>query len=1035
MLIEKRGFTGGMNGDINARELPPNVMLNLMNASVGISQYGRSLRVENRPGTTPITQSVRPPYGIDQTIGSCIDEARNRVIYFNYNSVSYHGIYCYDIASGITYAVLYDSQVTGGLNFSKTSRIDRNCKVVGDLLYWTDNLNPPRRINIEAGIKMNHGSYSTTVTPYTYPMSQSVISWIRRPYGLPVTATKDTVGGLTTNFISTFSGQFASKLIYRDGEHSVVSIPSEMINYNLPADTYNEINVEFPLTETFDQDVQIIQLLVRYNNSPDYFVAREWNKSNSSDLILINLHNNGTTKLGYHFYNNKNGVAVGKADSVKPFDSIGLTVKTIEFATNRMFHGNSVKGYNTPVTTSLAAALYTNVTDPTTAIALKCNSSYQIGIRFRDDSKRESFVVTNINCILNVTDKTFSTSPYNNLLWTLSNASATIEIPDWAYYYDILVTKNLRTRFFIQSIANLQYAKKLADGTFTYQSTYDTSVYAIAVDMSFANSVGLGYVFNEGDQCRLYLGNTATKYEFNIIGQDANYVLIRAENIGGLNPQPGCEFEIYTPYKASNSETFYTTGQSYKITNPTTISRQYSTLTNTISGDVLRFKFLGQHLESMSPTYNMWQDWFQFYGEENIQSLLGQVVKENFVNWSNVKVIGAASNGLSTFDSFDEKALPAEIGAIQKLQLTNKISDLGQGNIMLAICPTETASLYLGETQVQGASQTAYIAQSTSVIGSVNVLNGSRGTVNPETITAIWGLVFGFDINNGVLWQYSPNGLEDVSKYGMIRFFKNYAKDYIAASTGSLDNINGFHHIPFGVDTFHKELICGMPGLIYENYATTLPSYSSVPLYATSIINRFDIYDQLAKAMAFKFEENVWGSNYNYGAEWYEYVENKMFGWKNGAMHEHNTNTTNWNTFYDVQQPVRICLTGNLNPSALKVLNNIVAESNSIPNFTVAYTDWPNIQITDLAYDTGTGLNDWTDTGGLYDAVFFKDRLSPNSTGTADEKMYDGDDLTDFAFKVMLEFKAYTSLIFVNFVDIGYSLSRGNKQILNPINK
>lgn len=271
----------------------------------------------------------------------------------------------------------------------------------------------------------------------------------------------------------------------------------------------------------------------------------------------------------------------------------------------------------------------------------------------------------------------------------------------------------------------------------------------------------------------------------------------------------------------------------------------------------------------------------------------------------------------------------------------------------------------------------------------------------------------------------------------MSRFFKRYCKDYLDASTGNLDNINGFHHIPMGVDVFHKEVLTTLPGLIYENYAATFPSYSSVPEYATSIINRFDIYDSLAKTMAFQYEENKFGSNFEFMPEMYAYLQNIMFGFKNGLPYTFNTNTTNWNTFFGVEYPVRLCFTGNLNPSALKVLNNIVAESNTIPNFTVAYTDFPNIQISDLAYWTPSNLNDWTDMGGLFDADFFKDRISPNSVigGTADEKMLNGDDLTDFVFKVMMEFQSYDSLIFCNFVDISYSISKGNKQVLNPINK
>ena len=154
-----------------------------------------------------------------------------------------------------------------------------------------------------------------------------------------------------------------------------------------------------------------------------------------------------------------------------------------------------------------------------------------------------------------------------------------------------------------------------------------------------------------------------------------------------------------------------------------------------------------------------------------------------------------------------------------------------------------------------------------------------------------------------------------------------------------------------------------------------------------------------------------------------------MYGFKAGKIYTFNTNTTNWNTFFGVQKPVRACITGNANPSELKVLNNVCWESNAAPDFTVAMTTWPNIQISDLA------SGDYTDQEGLYYASFFKDRLSPNVSGTADQKLYTGDDLTDIAIMIMGEWQQYSSLFFCNFANIGYAASRGQKQILNPVNK
>jgi hypothetical protein len=69
----------------------------------------------------------------------------------------------------------------------------------------------------------------------------------------------------------------------------------------------------------------------------------------------------------------------------------------------------------------------------------KSYSSYQLGIRFRDNEKRSSGVVTNDSLVVRIPDR----GDYNDnsfveyINFTLNNTNALVEIPDWAYYYDI----------------------------------------------------------------------------------------------------------------------------------------------------------------------------------------------------------------------------------------------------------------------------------------------------------------------------------------------------------------------------------------------------------------------------------------------------------------------------------------------------------------------------------------------------------------------------------------------------------------------
>ena len=1143
MPIEKRSFFEGMNGDISPRLLSDKAALNIMNSRVAVTEFGRNARLENIPGTTLINQNVFPPYGVSQTIGSVPDAKNNRIIYFNYNSFGDHGIYAavFENSSVTTYAVLYDSQVIGGLNFSKDSRISRNAKVIGNLLYWTDDLNEPRRLNIDAAILMNDNTYVTDELPYSYPMNPEVITIIRRPpfYAVEVEKAEDLT--YANNFIANTATLFFVRYRYRDFEYSKLGEGSELVPYNSIDESENYVIVTMPATEVIDQDVIEADLVVQYGGIGKKFRIHTWTRAD------IDNHNIGNP-LTYNFYNDISGEALSDFEANLPFDSVPIRSKTIETARNRNFLGNNIEGYDTPTITSMAISVagtggdgsypanlgiytmlfyetgndvpidsYTNyaaylpglgvyyywddtyvlplpstldagdaeVVDATNiseigqyiinqgyivsdydyytesfdelfspglpatltvenvtiplgdgSRSFKSEGSYGVGMVFFDKYRRKCGIVTNDELRIEMPIRTYNDAVFNTgIAWTVSNGQPELEIPDWAYFYAPVRTQNLQTRFFIQGRAvEMFYVTRDDNGVYDYTSTaWDTDMYAIGINISSIVQFGFGYVFTEGDLVKLFFQPTThPDTELSIIGQDGKWILCQARDLGTLGASVKPLIEIYTPYKVLTSEGYYEVGQVFPVVNPTESNRSYSTTGGLLNGDVyiLERGDVGDlyFTENMSPNDKFWTNWYTDISWINLIDKIGQQHKTNSISWSNTYVQGTKTNGLSTFDPLDERAISLELGEIQKLQLASRSQF--DGTIMLCICTIQTASLYLQEVQLVAASGgNADIATVSDVIGTINVLKGMLGTQNPETVIEYLGLVFALDVNNGVFWQYSNAGLEAVSRYNQSRFFKRYCKEYLESSANNLDNINGFHHIPTCVDPYHKEIIVTLPALIYENYAEVLPSYGGVvPPYATSIVNRFDIFDSLGKTMAYQYEENKWGSNYEFLGEQYDFIENTMVGFKDGTMYIHNDDTVNWNKFYGVNYPVRTFIVGNLNPSALKNLDIIAIESNAVPDWTVAISDWPNTQITDLT------ASNYTDQEGVYYTHFFNDRLSPNDSGTADERLYTGDKITGVVLMIQCDSQAYDYLFWCNFIDIGYSLARGQKQIINPVN-
>ena len=140
--------------------------------------------------------------------------------------------------------------------------------------------------------------------------------------------------------------------------------------------------------------------------------------------------------------------------------------------------------------------------------------------------------------------------------------------------------------------------------------------------------------------------------------------------------------------------------------------------------------------------------------------------------------------------------------------------------------------------------------------------------------------------------------------------------------------------------------------------------------------------------------------------------------------YKHDADSSNYNTFYGTQYPIRYCLTPNMPLSSVKDVMGLAIEGSVIPDYTVVMSEYPNIQITDLIN------TDYIDKEGIKYVSIFRDRISPNVSGTAEYKMYHGDVVKSKTPLVMCEFHQYNSLIYVNFVDVRFAESYGQKGIL-----
>lgn len=1020
---------GKLNSDDFYYAIPPNDWINSFNIRNGSTDKGFTGTIEAIGGTVRLSQPSPSVSFI--TIGSISDIPNNRFIYFQYNVfTSQHKIECFDYTDNTIYLVLVSSQVTGGLNFNKNYPI--HGRVVNGVMYWTDDYNPPRKLNIDAAIKTNQPSYSTDQAPYTVPLEASVISLIRQPPTYALNVGKFIIGSPTINYVADFAGQFAWRYIFRDNEISVLSPISSLINYNSVTDLVNAVLVTAvdiygnPLP--IPQDVQVVDFCVRYAGDPSFFIINSWDKRIAADALEIANHNAGIAALNYTFLNDRIGIALGDAYSVKPFDSVPLLTKTLETGLNRLFLGNNVSSYDTPVLSSLSGVLHAETNhSPFQNPMFKSGGVYQIGIIFRDAYKRIiGNVFTNSSMRFQVPDRDYNdTTYYDYIAWTLSNAAAANEIPVDAYFYEIVITKNLVTRFFVQAKSGgMKYAiKDPSTGVITYQDTYVASAYGLAFDTSLLNSEGLGYSFQENDILRLWQSASATTYSLPVITVQDGYIISKLENLGSFAVQPDIIFEVYSPYKELTSEPYWTIGETFLVTNPTQPSRTYATLGSNIYGDIYTFNRSapsGTYIaENMSPNPKFWKQWNTNSGEPNFVINSEQVNKYTAVQWSNVIVEGSQTNGLSTFDALDEKILPITLGTLQKLQQTSKVTE--QGNVILAIGEKETASCYLGEVQVVAADRNAFLASSPNVIGTVNVLKGSFGTINPESVVEYRGNVYWLDMYNGRYIQYSANGLFPISDYKTTTFWKQFCEQFLSMTAAEIEDFGGRPFIFSAVDPHHDELLISIPKLLSVPPAGYLPD-SIVRSDDDPVFNEFNIYDGQAKSMVYKLGihgEPYWMGAFSFTPECLQALNNQLYTCKDGQLWLHNQDSV-FNNFYGVQYRSKIFFVSNIQAELPKLYHNVSVMCNLCPKYMYFYNTYPVQQCSTL-----DDFN-FVPKEGTWYANIFRNKLVPTATGCDTDGLLTGEKMRNTNMLIEMDFLVTTTQLELRVLEIGYQISVGH---------
>jgi hypothetical protein len=753
-----------------------------------------------------------------------------------------------------------------GFGFSPLKKHRIQGGIADELLYFTDNINPPRCVH--------ENRYASGSVPDT----AEEILWIKRgPLAPPLFAKQTTSGYIVIND----DLQFATQFIYIDGQQSVLSPFTRLCRKESLDESFNDVLVTLDPSDPVPSNVIKIKYIVKKGNNGTPVVFSERVPSSEAP-VTFHIGTEGEVVESMYF---------------KLFENVPHLAKTAAISKSRAWLGNYIEGYDTPTDITIDYEFEASeFGEADEGPAFEGNSSRKLGALLYDESGRTCGVIplkdsSGLDAIATVLGPEGHESNRRKLKFRLQGTP-----PTWAKRWSLVVTDDLIKTFFLSGMVHNEteaadiplmstYVIVDEDDVETYhpQVWQDENKY-IRINIESLNRNGYYYSHKPGDQLiitDLFLGGWTSPLE--IIKQVGSFIYVPAQNIGNLTVSNSNRYQIFTPRTASTGA-YYEIGHSEPI-----VSGAFDEDYSTWEGSSVHVAYSPVSPTSMIAQMSFHKDgtWNTDAGRISVVTELGQVYKKNFFKCSSPFISGINVNGLSEFNVGDEKSTSLEAGEIQKLQPTSKEST--EGDIILAICNSDTFSVYIDETRV-ATGTTTFLVASANVIGDVRKQKSGYGTLHPESVHEEDGYVYMFDKLSRSFLRYATNGLFPISEYKMVDFFEAQAK--LNAETDA---------VVCGYDPFYKLIF-----VTFTNAAT-----------------------ERKRTLAFSPIKDRWTSWFDFAPDAYIVGSEKMYSIVGGNIYKHD-NEELFNNFYGEQFNSEIDVSFNDSPDAPKEWR--VIQVHSSPN-------------------------------------------------------------------------------------------------------
>ena len=404
--LQRTFLAGKMNKDIDERLLPDGQYRHGLNVTIDTSAGSNIGALQNGLGNSTVVSVLQVANylsGPITTIGAVAYEAKN-LIYWFVTSPGADAIIEYNQDSGASVKVL--ECTNNYLNFDSKRIITGVNYLEGEdgasYLFWTDNYNPPRRINISR-------CKSYGLNDPRIPLDINVI--LNPPLNAPYISLSNDSTIKTNNLEEKFL-YFAYRYKYVDNEYSSIS-PFSSVAFvpgplNIDVETgdnkgmVNTMNKAEIIFETGNEFVTEIQLLVRDTRSLNVMIIESLNKANMS------IQSNNT--FNFTFRNNKIYAPISTDQITRLFDNVPLKAQAQDMIGNRLIYGNYLQfrnisdcnevGINMNFTVNYVSTYIP--TNPNTGLLVpkptfRSDRDYEVGIIYGDDYGRMTTALTSTN--------------------------------------------------------------------------------------------------------------------------------------------------------------------------------------------------------------------------------------------------------------------------------------------------------------------------------------------------------------------------------------------------------------------------------------------------------------------------------------------------------------------------------------------------------------------------------------------------------------------------------------------------------------